>query len=412
MKLRLTLISFAFILIASVAKAQTPDDVLNLLIAKGTITQQEADSLRADYAIKQQDVKAKQKTWPVNAGGKFFQIGGYSQVRYQDFQKQTVNPQQGFDLRRLRLDLTGSFDPQFDYRLQVDFVGASGQTGTVNGGAGTTLIAPTGGSLLSPTVIDAYIVYKPLKDYLKFTAGQFYIPFSLENVSSDKNLELIDRSQVVSALVARKGDASNSLVDSIGNQNGRDIGLQASGSLIPFNGGSFVDYYVAYLNGAGIDVADNNKSKDVSTRVVIHPVKGLDFGASYYNGYDKFTSGTTGDRFRWGGELAYAYKAFTFKSEIITGQDGNTLQKHIDHQGGYIQAGYFFVPKKLQIVAKYDTYDPNTIVHGSQSTYYILGANYFFNSWAKIQVDYRKADGKGAINNGNDLFSTQLQIAF
>jgi hypothetical protein len=51
-------------------------------------------------------------------------------------------------------------------------------------------------------------------------------------------------------------------------------------------------------------------------------------------------------------------------------------------------------------------------VAGLQSTYYIGGLNYFFNSYSKIQVDYRKADGKGAVNNGNDLFSVQYQIAF
>jgi phosphate-selective porin OprO/OprP len=389
MKLKLTLISFAFILFASVAKAQTSDDVLNLLVAKGTITQHEADSLRADYAIKQQDIKAKQTLLPVNSFGKL-SLDGYTQVRYQYFQNQTVVPANGFDVRRARLDLTGSIGSQFDFRTQIDF----------------------GGTAVTP--LDLYIVYKPFKDYLKFTAGQFYVPFSVENVTSDKSLDFIDRSQVVNALVARKGDGSNNLVDSIGNQNGRDVGLQASGSLISFNGGKFVDYYVALLNGAGINAVDNNKSKDIATRVVIHPFKVLDLGASYYNGSDKFTSPAPlyQDRIRWGGELAFNYKAFTLRSEIIAGQDGNTLQKHIDHEGGYAQAGYFFVPQKFQFVLKYDTYDPNTTHTGSQSTYYIAGVNYFFNSWAKLQVDYRKADGKGAINSNNDLFSTQLQIAF
>jgi phosphate-selective porin OprO/OprP len=388
MKLRITLISFAFILIASVAKAQTTDDVLNLLIAKGTITQQEADSLRADYAIKQQDIKAKQTLFGVNSFGKL-SIDGYTQVRYQSFQNQTVTPADGFDVRRVRLDFTGTIGSQFDYRAQIDF----------------------GGTAVTP--LDLYIVYKPFKDYLKFTAGQFYVPFSLENISSDKSLDFIDRSQVVNALVARKGDASNNkfVADSIGNQNGRDVGIQASGSLIPFNGGKLVDYYVALLNGSGINAVDNNKDRDISARVVVHPVKGLDLGGSYYNGDDKFVV-KNGDRFRWGFEGAYAYKAFTVKAELISGQTGNTLGAHVDQQGGYVQAGYFFVPKKFQFVLKYDTYDPNQNVSGLQSTFYIAGANYYFNSWAKIQVDYRKADGKGAVNSGNDLFSTQLQIVF
>ena len=383
--------------------AQSSDDVLNILVKKGTITQHEADSIRSASAIKQKEIIEKEKFFPVSAGGKLFQISGYTQARYQYFQNQKVTPSSAFDVRRARLDFTGSFDPKWSYRLLIDFVGNSGAKGT----------APTGGSLLSPLLLDAYVVYKPFDDYLKFTAGQFILPFSLENNSPDRTLETVDRSQVVNALVARKGDASNSLIDSIGNQNGRDIGVQASGSLIKLQDRNFlVDYYIGLFNGAGIDVADNNKNKDVSTRLVLHPFSILSIGASYYNGYDIFTSGRSGNRFRWGGELALNYKAFALESEIITAQDGNNLAPHIDHQGGYAQASYFFVPKKFQFVLKYDTYNPNTNVTGLQSTYYIGGLNYFFNSYSKIQVDYRKADGKGAINNGNDLFSAQFQIAF
>jgi len=395
-------ILFSILLTALCTSAQTTDDVLNILIKKGTITQQEADSIRAEAAIKKQQEIAKEKFFPVSAGGKLFQISGYTQARYQYFQNQKVTPASAFDIRRARLDFTGSFDPKWSYRLLIDFVGASGATGT----------AATGGSLLSPLLLDAYVVYRPFDDYLKLTAGQFILPFSLENLSPDRNLETIDRSQVVNALVARKGDASNGIVDSIGNQNGRDLGIQASGSFFKFQGRNLVDYSIGLFNGAGIDVADNNKNKDVSTRLVLHPFSILSIGASYYNGYDKFTDGRTGDRFRWGGELALNYKTLSLESEIITAQDANTLSKHYDHQGGYIQASYFLVPKKFQVVLKYDTYNPNTNVMGLQSTYYILGVNYFFNSFTKIQVDYRKADGLGAVNNGNDLFSAQFQIAF
>jgi phosphate-selective porin OprO/OprP len=391
------------------ASAQTPDDVLNILVQKGTITQQEADSLRAEDAIRKQAAIAKEKFFPVSAGGKLFQISGYTQVRYQYFDNQKLNPSSAFDIRRARLDFTGSFDPKWSYRLLIDFVGSSAQTGTING---ASLTAPTSGSLLSPTLLDAYVVYKAFDNYLKFTAGQFILPFSLENNSADRNLETIDRSQVVSALVARKGDGSNGLVDSIGNQNGRDIGIQASGNLIKFQDRNLVDYYVGVFNGAGIDVTDNNKSKDVSTRIVAHPLSILSVGASYYNGYDKFTDGTTGDRFRWGGELALNYKALAIESEIISGQDGNTLSKHIDHQGGYAQASYYFVPKKLQLVFKYDAYNPNTNLANLTSTYYIPGVNYYFTSFSKIQLDYRFADGKGSVNHGNDLLSVQFQIAF
>ena len=85
---------------------------------------------------------------------------------------------------------------------------------------------------LSPLLLDAYAVYKPLS-FLRITAGQFLIPFSRENTETpDRDLLTVDRSQVVNALVARSGDGSNGLQDSIGNQNGRDIGIQASGTFL------------------------------------------------------------------------------------------------------------------------------------------------------------------------------------
>ncbi len=57
-KLLLTLIA---ILTYSISNAQSSDDVFNLLIQKGLVKQTEADSIRAEYAIKQQE-KPKDKT--------------------------------------------------------------------------------------------------------------------------------------------------------------------------------------------------------------------------------------------------------------------------------------------------------------------------------------------------------------
>ena len=54
--------SFIFLLISISNFAQTTNDVLNLLIKNKTITQEEADSVRAEAAIKQQDLDANKKS--------------------------------------------------------------------------------------------------------------------------------------------------------------------------------------------------------------------------------------------------------------------------------------------------------------------------------------------------------------
>jgi phosphate-selective porin OprO and OprP len=175
------------------ALGQSSNDILNVLIANKTITQQQADSLRADAAIKQQETDSKKKSFPLTAS-RLFQLQGYTQVRYQQLQESGKNS--GFDIRRARLDVKGSINPVFGYRLLADFAG-------------------------SPKLIDAYTEIK-LADYFIIMAGQFKIPFSYENLVPDRELEVIDRSQVVEALVARSKDI-------LGNTNGRDIGIQAGG---------------------------------------------------------------------------------------------------------------------------------------------------------------------------------------
>lgn len=380
------------------ASAQTADDLLNLLTKKGTISQGEADSIRSNYATRQRDDNTRLDSFPLSIG-RLLRLSGYTQVRYQNYEQ--AGKYNEFDIRRARLDFQGEFSPKWGYRLLIDFVGATGAAGT----------APTGGALVSPTLLDAFIAYKPL-DFLKITAGQFVIPFSLENLTQDRSLETIDRSQVVSALVARKGDASNGLVDSIGNQNGRDIGIQLSGSLIRIENRYFADYYIALLNGAGINTLDNNQSKDIDARLVLHPFKILDIGTSYYNGFDKFTSSPTRsqNRIRWGAEAALNYNLLSLKGEYIKGEDGTN--NPIIHEGWYVQGSYFLWAKHLQGVFRYDVYDPNTIKGKTDltSTYYVYGLNYFFNVWTKLQVNYSRRTGNQNIQN--DVFSAQLQLSF
>jgi phosphate-selective porin OprO and OprP len=386
------------IFLAASAKAQTPNDVLNILVRKGTISQAEADSIRADYAIKQQDAIAKGKTFALGSS-RLLQLSGYTQVRYQSFQLK--GKPDGFDIRRARLDFQGDFTSKWSYRLLLDFVGNSGANGT----------AATGGALVSPLLLDAFIAYKPWS-FLKITAGQFTIPFSLENLTQDRLLETADRSQVVSALVARKGDGSNNLVDSIGNQNGRDLGLQLSGSIIKIGDANLIDYYLAVLNGAGIDVTDNNEFKDFDARLVFHPFKALAIGTNYYNGYDRFTSSPTKDqnRIRWGADLLLDLDRFTARAEWLKGQEGLNSNPTV-HEGWYAQGSYFLVPKFFQFVFRYDTYDPNKYKKLVSNTYYVFGTNFYFNSWTKLQVNYSWRTEAGA-NINNDLFTAQLQLSF
>jgi phosphate-selective porin OprO and OprP len=394
------------LLLTSTAKSQTADDILNVLTKKGTLTQQEADSIRRESAARQHLSDATADSFPLRLG-RSLSLSGYTQIGYQVFQHPVTNKySDGFYIKRARLDFQGHFSTQFDYRLLVDFVGQSGANGT----------APTGGQLISPFLVEGYITYKPF-DGLNVRVGQTYVQFGPENTTQDRNLDLVERSQVVNALVARKGDAANGLVDSIGNQNGRDIGIQLNGSLFKVGGRHLVDYYFQLLDGAGINTLDNNQSKDIDARLVLHPLGILSIGGSYYDGYDRFTGTPTKDqlRTRWGLEAVLDWNALSVKSEYIHGQDGSANLKAgtvaTNHQGWYGQIGYFILPRHLQGVFRYDWYDPNTAKSQVNSTYYDFGLNYYFNVWTRIQLYYSLRNQEGPVVT-NNLFEAQLQLAF
>jgi phosphate-selective porin OprO/OprP len=402
---------FASLLLGSLlwtmtAQAQTADDILNILTKKGAITEKEADSIRRESAVRLRQSEATADSFPLRLG-RSISLSGYTQAVYQNFEHPVAGKiTDGFTIKRARLDFQGHFSSQFDYRLLVDFVGQSGANGT----------APTGGQLISPFLVEAFIVYKPFT-WLNVKAGQMIVEFSQENITQDRNLDLIERSQVVNALVARKGDAANGLVDSIGNQNGRDIGIQLNGSLFRAQGRYLLDYYAQLLDGAGINTLDNNQSKDFDARLVLHPLRFLSLGGSYYDGFDRFTGTLTKDqlRTRWGLEADLELNNLSVKSEYIHGQDGSTNLKTgataTLHQGWYGQVGYFILPRHLQGVFRYDWYDPNTAKSQVNSTYYDFGLNYFFNVWTKVQVYYSLRNQQGPTIN-NNMFEAQLQLAF
>jgi phosphate-selective porin len=362
------------------SKAQSTDDVLNLLIQRNIVSQKDADSIRAEAAIAAQANLAKVKSFPVNAGKKIT-LAGYTQVRYQALEE--AGKIDGFDIRRARLDVKGAISPYWSYRVQFDLAG-------------------------TPKLIDAYAELK-INDFFNFTVGQAKIPFSLENLTSSNKLELIDRSQVVEALTARGKDV-------IGNHNGRDIGVQLGGTILKLKDRPLVDYRLGVYNGTGINTTDTNEKKDIAARLITHPITGLDISAGLYNGTRYIAEVKTGsvvttparnvDRDRLGLDLNYDWNNLAIRAEYIHGKDDATKR-----EGYYVQGGYYFLQKKLQLLAKYDFYDADKSKADDASTWVVLGANLNFNANTRLQVNYTFKQEEGTSIN-NNYASVQLQIGF
>jgi phosphate-selective porin OprO/OprP len=373
-----TVLVLGILLTAVTAHAQQNDDLINILLKKHVISQQEADSLRADQAIKEQAKKDKENVHGITIGSKALQLSGLVQVRYQGYEQSTVN--NAFDLHRIRLDVRGDVTDKWSYDIYTEF-----------GGIGVKLV-------------DAWTSYK-FGDYLKFTAGQFKIPFSLESLITDSQLEFIDRSQVVEALVGRSKD----VISSASNQQGRDIGLKVEGSFVKVDERYLFDYSFGVFNGAGYDVTtDNNNHKDIDGRLSIHPINNLVVSADFYNGIANYgTPAKNYTRNRGGFDARYVIGGLSLQAEYDKGTDGT-----IKRDGWFGQAAYFVLPKKLQLAAKYDTYDPNKIITTDRTTIYTGGINYFFSDWTKITVDYLDRREETAAQIKNNILEVQLQLAF
>ncbi|WKZ32025.1 MAG: porin [Thermodesulfobacteriota bacterium] len=340
------------------------DRLLDLLVEKGSVSKEDAASLRAEEAVREQEEKENQKEFFVIAG-RPVKLGGYAQVRYRNDE----SIKDTFDVRRARLDLRAAPTERLELRLQTELAGSSAK------------------------ILDATAAYA-WSPGLRITAGQFLVPFSLENVTSNTKLETINRSQVVEALVARGSDV-------IGNHNGRDTGVQASGSLIDYGGRKLVEYSVGVFNGSGINRADQDEQKDIIGRVAFRVLNDLSIGTSVYEG-----SYTGANRDRVGVEFAYTGDPFSIKGEYIRGEDGSK-----DKEGWYLQAGYFIIPKLLQGVVKFDTFDPDKGVSKNETDVYTAGANIYFNKWSFLQVNYEDKREKGTKVDNNAL-TGQLTVQF
>ena len=366
---------------AAFAAETDTDKLLNLLVDKKIVTIEDAAALRADAAIAKQDEKDSQKIFDVTAG-KLINLAGYIQTRGIYDRAKTDS----FDIRRARLDLKGDISAYFDYRFQVDFGGTTG-----------------------PFLLDAQFGYKP-DPLLKITVGQLKVPFSQENLADDQRSEFINRSQVVEALVARSNDV-------IGNQNGRDVGAQISGTLYINEDYNALEYTAGVFNGAGINKADNNSFKDFAARVVVHPLfKELSLGASYYDGRNTVTyTAKSLLRERAGLEFSFVKDALSLKAEYIKGRDnlGKTISQYTkaNREGWYTSAAYTVLPDLLQAVIKYDKYDPEINTRNNETIVYTAGLNWFFNKNAALQVDYEIKNEKPK-ELDNNVLTGQLTIGF
>ena len=317
-----------------------------------TMTQEEMQAQIATLTEEVNTLKKKGETWDKITKA-LPKISGYVMGRYTyaGDASEEGDDLSSFRLRRVRVSLAGDITPKLDYKFQAELAGFK--------------------------LLDAYFNYKPF-DQLKIKAGQFKVPFSIENTDyTPTKMVLMDHPMVLDRLVG-----SSEVVGMTTFSNaGREMGIDLHGAFF----GGILNYDVAVFNGAGLNVKkDDNKSKDVVARLKVTPVKGLTISGSYY-------WGESGDEFyareRFAVGAVYDSKHLLVRAEYVgakTGFDGEEL----DQDGWYALAGWKFNDKWAAAV-RYDSFTENTDARSeSIQNNYTVGVSWKPYKFIRLQANY------------------------
>src|SRR5437773_5743236 len=182
-------------------------------------------------------------------------LGGFIQFNFEDGDVLAFQGNFGqtalkdrFRMRRARINLTGDFAEQFDFKIEGDFEQSDGISSSRTDFSGT----------------DIFINWHQFPA-AQLKAGQWKAPFGLEQTTPDTSLYTIERTLPTGAITPE-----------------RQIGVQLWGK--PFTNvwpdeKDLLTYYAGIFNGSGRNVSNNDNNNFMSVgRLELMPFKGKIFG--------------------------------------------------------------------------------------------------------------------------------------
>lgn len=395
------------------------------------------DVLKEKGVITEEDYKAVTKSRPVGyMPGKGFSLtspdekfqltlGGYLQTRYSftDLEENTSTKPDisKFELKALKITLNGyAYNKDLTYEVQTNFV--------------------QGGS--SKILERGYLNYR-FRDEVQLLAGQTNVPFGRQWLNSTTGLEFVDRSYASDAFRA-----------------GYDTGLKLHGKLA----NSLLNYDAGVYDGAGQSTYRSTNNNALAARVTVNPFgpvpysEGdleqsakplLSIGADYYyntlkatykpaagttpasttlennnvdlagsngwlgKGLAKFTTTEKLDISSYSFDAAFKWQGVSLQGEYFRGEaEGSDSHKKLKSEGYYAQAGYFVIPKTVEVAVRYsfvdldrDTPDKHIADATGALSWYISKHN------LKIQTDITNSHNKQA-STDDLIYRLQAQVIF
>src|SRR5438094_6433787 len=327
-------------------------------------------------------------------------LGGFIQTNFEDGDVSAFEGRFGqtalkdrFRLRRARINLTGDFAEQFDFKIEGDFEQSDGLNSSRTAFEGT----------------DIFVNWHQFP-WAQVKVGQWKAPFGLEQRTPDTSLYLIERSLPTGAITPE-----------------RQIGVQLWGK--PFTSiwpdqKDLLTYYAGIFNGNGrnINNNDNNNFMYVGRleSTLFQDVFGkgsfLKLGGDVLNSRDDkgvnisqtlnllvnadgslspFTLPGADERTAWSVDAWLKVGPFDLIGEYLQEKvNGRTVNgvppgfADFTTDGFYVTGGYFLIPKKLQAVVQWQDLNPGQ--KGDDGLYSILGGlNYYIHGDdLKVMVNY------------------------
>ena len=337
----------------------------------------------------------------IKQGVNSLNVQGRVQVRFTHLEVKDAKNKDAFELARAQLYLKGNaFAEGLSYKVQIDF------------GRGNTALK------------DFYFDYCVADEMLCIRPGQFKRPYSRQQIVSDANFELVDRS-----ITDRAFGGS------------RDIGLMLHDN---YEKSPTFEYALGLFNGTGdrsnftgtADEEGDVTGSSTNVPSMWHPALGLRLGYNHggIKGYSEADLEGGGLRFGVAGSVESHFDADNTDDSLVkmeadavvkiegfsvsgavyrtSQQDGEGFGDRTTGDGGaHAQLGYV-IAKMFQPVLRYGIVDPRHEDSNNIEEEYAAGFNVFFDKHdLKWQTDLT-----GLNHNSSDTtdwqFRTQAQLTF
>jgi phosphate-selective porin OprO and OprP len=297
-------------------------------------------------------------------------------------------------LRRARVNLTGDFAEQFDFKMEGDFQQSDG---TNNGRTGFS-------------ATDIFINWHQFPA-AQIKIGQYKAPFGLEQLTPDTSLYTIERTLPTGAITPERQigmelwgtplasiwPAQKNLLTyyaGVFNGNGRNINTNDDNyfmyvgrlELMPFNGKIFGQQSFLKLGG---DILNSRDEKGVNISESGNLLVNSDGSLS------PFTLPSADERTAWSVDAWLEVGPFDligeYLQEHVQGRTVNGVPPTFSNfmtDGFYVTGAYFLFPKKLQAVVQWQYLNPGQ--KGNDGLYSILGGlNYYIHgNDLKLMINY------------------------